>query len=40
VAFNAIYRAFLNKKQSVLIAPLVILAYEHFEKAVERFKPF
>jgi len=40
VAFNAIYRAFINKKQSVLIAPLVVLAYEHFEKAMERFKPF
>jgi len=40
VAFNAIYRAFINKKQSVFIAPLVVLAYEHFEKAVDRFKPF
>ena len=40
VAFNAIYRAFINKKQSVFIAPLVVLAYEHYEKAVERFKPF
>jgi len=40
VAFNAIYRAFINKKQSVFIAPLVVLAYEHYEKALERFKPF
>ncbi len=40
VAFVAIYRAFLNKKQSIFIAPLVVLAYEHYEKAVERFKPF
>jgi len=40
IAFNAIYRAFLNKKQSILIAPLIVLAYEHFEKALERFKNF
>ena len=40
VAFNAIYRAFINNKQSVFIAPLVVLAYEHYEKAIERFKPF
>ena len=38
VAFNAIYRAFINKKQSVFIAPLVVLAYEHYEKALERFR--
>ncbi len=40
VAFNAIYRALLHKKQVVFIAPLVVLAYEHYEKAVERFKEF
>ena len=40
VAFNAIYRAFINKKQSIFIAPLVVLAYQHYEKAMERFKPF
>jgi transcription-repair coupling factor (superfamily II helicase) len=40
IAFNTIYRAFLNKKQSILIAPLIVLAYEHFEKALERFKNF
>jgi len=40
VAFNAIYRSFINNKQSVFIAPLVVLAYEHYEKAIERFKPF
>jgi len=40
VAFNAIYRAFINKKQSIFIAPLVVLAYEHYEKAIERFKSF
>ncbi len=38
VAFNAIYRSFINKKQSVFIAPLVVLAYEHYEKALERFR--
>jgi len=40
IAFNAIYRAYLNKKQSILIVPLVVLAYEHYEKAKERFKEF
>ncbi len=40
VAFNAIYRSFLNKKQSILIVPLVILAYEHFEKSKQRFGKF
>jgi transcription-repair coupling factor (superfamily II helicase) len=40
IAFNAIYRSFLNKKQSILIVPLVVLAYEHFEKSKERFKDF
>jgi transcription-repair coupling factor (superfamily II helicase) len=40
IAFNTIYRAYLNKKQSILIAPLIVLAYEHFEKAIERFKNF
>ncbi|MDD3646391.1 MAG: CarD family transcriptional regulator [Candidatus Gracilibacteria bacterium] len=38
IAFNAIYRAFINKKQSILIAPLVVLAYEHYEKALDRFR--
>lgn len=40
IAFNAIYRSFLNKKQSILIVPLVVLAYEHYEKAKDRFKKF
>lgn len=40
IAFNAIYRSFINKKQSVLISPLVVLAYEHYEKALDRFKIF
>ena len=37
VAFNAIYNAYINKKQAVLISPLVVLAYEHHDKALERF---
>lgn len=40
VAFNTIYLALLNKKQSVLITPLVVLAYEHYEKALKRFIGF
>lgn len=40
VAMNAIYRAFLNKKQSILISPLVVLAYEHFESLQKRLAPF
>lgn len=40
VAFNAVYNAFLNKKQSVIISPLVVLAYEHHSKALERFAWF
>ncbi len=38
IAFNAVFNAFLNKKQTIFISPLVVLAYEHFEKAKERFK--
>ena len=38
IAFNSIYRAFINKKQSIFISPLVVLAYEHFQKAVDRFR--
>ncbi len=40
VAFNAIYNAYINGKQSILITPLVVLAYEHYEKAIERFADF
>ncbi|MDD5213317.1 MAG: CarD family transcriptional regulator [Candidatus Gracilibacteria bacterium] len=40
VIFNAIFKAFLNKKQSVLVCPLVVLAYEHYEKALSRFRDF
>lgn len=38
VAFNAIHTCFLNKKQACFISPLVVLAYEHYEKAKERFR--
>ena len=40
VAMNAIYRAFLNRKQAALISPLVILAIEHFESLSKRLEPF
>ncbi len=37
IAFNTIYNAFLNGKQSIIISPLVVLTYEHYNKACERF---
>ncbi len=40
VAMNAIYRAFLNGKQSILISPLVVLAYEHMESLQKRLAHF
>ena len=40
VAFASIFKALINEKQAALISPLVVLAYEHFEKAKERFKDF
>lgn len=40
VAFAAIYKALINNKQAALISPLVVLVYEHFEKARERFADF
>lgn len=40
VAFNAIFNALNNKKQVAFISPLVVLAYEHYEKAIERFIDF
>jgi transcription-repair coupling factor (superfamily II helicase) len=30
----------INSKQVVLISPLIVLAYEHYEKALERFVKF
>lgn len=38
--FNAIYQAYLNKKQSILLSPLVVLAYEHYDTAIKRFRDF
>ncbi len=40
IAFASIYKAIINGKQAALISPLVVLAYEHYEKAIERFSPF
>lgn len=40
VALNALYNAFLNKKQAILLSPLVVLAYEHYEKARQRLTSF
>lgn len=40
VAMNAIYRAFLNGKQSIMISPLVVLAYEHMESLQKRLAHF
>jgi len=37
VAFNTIYNAVINRRQVAFICPLVVLAYEHYEKAIERF---
>ena len=40
VAFAAIFKCLINEKQAALISPLVVLAYEHFEKAKQRFEKF
>jgi transcription-repair coupling factor (superfamily II helicase) len=40
VSLHAVYRAFLNHKQTIFLAPLVVLAYEHYESITERMKPF
>jgi len=40
IAFAAIYKALINGKQAALISPLVVLAYEHYEKAQSRFSIF
>lgn len=40
VAFNALFHAWTNKKQAILLSPLVVLAYEHYDKAIERFAEF
>lgn len=40
IAFASIYKAIINWKQAALISPLVVLAYEHYEKALDRFIKF
>lgn len=40
VALHAVYRAFLNHKQTIFLAPLVVLAYEHYESIRDRMKVF
>ncbi len=40
IAFASIYKALINWKQAALISPLVVLAYEHYEKAIDRFLDF
>lgn len=40
VSLHAVYRAFLNQKQTIFLAPLVVLAYEHFEEISQRLQPF
>lgn len=40
VAFASIYKSIINWRQAALISPLVVLAYEHYEKAKERFINF
>ena len=40
MSLHAVYRAFLNHKQTIFLAPLVVLAYEHYESIRERLKPF
>lgn len=40
VALHAVYRAFLNQKQTIFLAPLVVLAYEHFEEISKRLRLF
>jgi len=40
IAFASIYKSIINWKQAALISPLVVLAYEHYEKAIDRFSDF
>jgi transcription-repair coupling factor (superfamily II helicase) len=40
VSLHAVYRAHLNNKQTIFLAPLVVLAYEHYESIRERLRPF
>lgn len=40
IAFASIFKALVNWKQSALISPLVVLAYEHYGSAIKRFSHF
>ncbi len=40
VALRAVFRAIVNGKQAVMLAPTTILTEQHFNTAVERFKNF
>ena len=40
VAFRAVFRAIINGKQAVMLAPTTILTEQHYNTAVNRFKDF
>jgi len=40
IAFASIFKSIINWKQAALISPLVVLAYEHYEKSIDRFRDF
>lgn len=40
VAFRAVFRAIVSGKQAALLAPTTVLAEQHYNTAVERFKDF
>ena len=40
VAFRAVFRAILNGKQAVMLAPTTILTEQHYTTALQRFKDF
>lgn len=40
VALRAAFKAVMDKKQVVLLAPTTVLAHQHYERFIERFKNF
>ena len=40
VALRAAFKATMNQKQVVLLAPTTVLAHQHYERFIERFKNF
>lgn len=40
VAFRAAFKAILSHKQVALLCPTTLLARQHYERALERFKPY